>query len=334
MRLRQLLKSVSFDRIVPFIKQSDQPDDVCHYKQAYDILLHTTAAEDGCSDIEVSKREDYDGTKYISASQIEGCAWSRYIDGEVILEDGIDVPNEELAFKLLWHLTFYGYSQEESTANIEEMSNDDFHDTEYGLMARAIEHKRYMLWANKEIKKRIREAIRWYAEQGMTSFGLSEEDWRYLDKREKHCNRMKRMRDHRLEKRQEHLANLDRCENTVQRLLEGQSFTHISRQDLAFLFESKERIGTEFQTRAYDATKRLEYLKELVSNYEALTIADLMNRAVIKISTSADSPLTKEEEEYIKKIMTELCGKQNLIVIKAFQDTLGSEIAIMAVGTK
>lgn len=334
MTLRQLLNTVSFDRLITFIKQSDQPDDVCHYKQAYDILLHTAAEEDGCLDIEVSKREDNDGTKYISASHIEGCSWSRYIDGEVILGEGIDVPDEELAFKILWHLTFYGYSQEESTATFEEMGNDDFRDTEYGLMARAIEHKRYMLWANKEIKKRIRESIHWYAEQGMTSFGLSEEDWRYLDKREKHCNRMKRMRDHRLEKRQEHLANLDRCEHTVQRLLMGQSFTHINRKDLAFLFESKQRIGTEFQTRAYDAAKRLEYLKELVSKYEALTIAEPMNRTAIKISTSSESPLTNEEEEYITKIITELCGMQNPIVIKSLQESLVSEIGLMAVGTR
>ena len=32
MTLRELLAQTAFDNIVPYIKRSKQPDDVCHYK--------------------------------------------------------------------------------------------------------------------------------------------------------------------------------------------------------------------------------------------------------------------------------------------------------------
>ena len=332
MTLRQLFNSVPFDRLVTFIKQSDQADDVCHYKQAYDILLHTEADKDGCCDITVSQREEFDGTKYISASQIEGCSWSKYIDGEVILEEGINVTNEELAFKLLWHLTFFGYSQEDAAENIGSLSNDEFHDTKYGEMARKIEHKRYMLWANKAIKKRIRESIEWCASQGMTSFGLSEEDWRYIDKRESHCNRMKRMRDHRLKIRQEELANLDRCENTIQRLLEGQLSNEVTRDDLFFLWYKRGRIGTELQTRAYDVSLRLSYFKELVDKYEALDTVKELDCAAIKISTSGDCPLADSESSFIVDKISKITRVSSLIVIVCKNNTLDQDVRVMVVG--
>lgn len=54
MTVRQLFQSIPFDHLVPFIKQSDQPYDVCHYKQAYNILLHIEPCEEGCRDVNVA----------------------------------------------------------------------------------------------------------------------------------------------------------------------------------------------------------------------------------------------------------------------------------------
>jgi len=331
MTIRQLFQSVPFDRLVSFIKQSDQPHDIFHYKQAYDILLNMPPYDEGGYCVEVSSCIDHDGTRYINASQIEGCKWRECIDGKVVVENGIKVTDEELAFRLLWHLTFFGYSPKESSETIDNLGNDEYHETVYGVKARELEHKRYMLWANKAIKRQIQESIDQNQSEGMNMFSLPEEDWAYIEKREKHCNRMKRMRDHRLSMRQEELANLDRCEHTIQRLLENQISTLVTKDDLTFLFNNKGRSGTEFQTRAYDVNKRLSYLDELISKYGALDTIKHITKVVLRISTSSKHPLSDGEYDQITSKVTTFIGKKPLL-IRTVDEHLEEEIGIMIVG--
>ncbi len=332
MTLRELFSSVPFDDIAPYIMHGEHPEDVCAYKQAYDILLHTQSDEGGCRNVYVSKAKESDGSEYIEATHIEGQYWSTYIDGEIIVEEGINVSDAELAFKLLWHLTFFGFSQEETRDNFDSMRGDGHHDNVYGRLARAIDTKRYMLWANKAIRKRILESIAEYEKQGEHNLALSEDDWNYIHKRETHCNRMKRMRDHRLEQRYNQLENLEHCENTVQKLLKGQD--KVTRADLQFLWSKNGRLGCEFQTRTYDADKRLAYLDELITKYEAMTPVKALKQMAVKIMTSAKHPLTQEEMEYIKRQTKEQTGCSDATYITGISDTLDLEIRIMMAGPK
>lgn len=331
MTLRELLAQTPFDNIVPYIKRSEQPDDVCHYKQAYDILLHTTACEDGCKDVYVGIYQEHDGMEHVDASHIEGAMWTEYIDGNIILDEKMDVCQEELTFRLLWHLTFFGYSQEENDETVRAAGDDAYHDNKYGRMARHIDNKRYMLWANKAIRKRIVASIMEHEAEGRHCFALSEEDWNHIVHHKRHCNRMKRMRDHRLELRLNELVNLDRCENTVQRLLQGQ-ISHVTREDMAFLWNKGGRIGTEFQTRAYNATRRLAYLDELISKYDALNEGKSMKKCVVRVSTAHDFPLTQEERSYIYNKVTDLTSDNSPVFIEAIDTTLGCEMGVMIVG--
>ena len=331
MTLRELLTQILFDNIVPYIKRSEQPDDVCHYKQAYDILLHTAPCEAGCHDVHVGIYREQDGAEYVDAGQIEGCWWNEYIDGNIIIEEGIEVSLEELAFRLLWHLTFFGYSQEQNNETLHTMGNDGYHDNKYGRMARHIDNKRYMLLANKAIRKRIVASIEEYEAEDRHSFALSEQDWNYILHHQQHCNRMKRMRDHRLELRLKELENLDRCENTMQQLLVNQ-VSQITRDDLSFLWNKGGSIGNEFQTRAYDATCRLEYLDELISKYGALNVGKTMKKCVLRLSTSLDFLLTQEERGVIHNKVKESTMDNSPILIEAIDETLGCELGVMIVG--
>ena len=332
MTLRQLLASMPYDDIAPYIMHGEHPEDVCSYKQAYDILLHTQPDEGGCRKVYVCKAKESDGTEYIEASHVEGQYWSTYIDGEVVVEDGIHVSDAELAYKLLWHLTFFGFSQEETRDNFDSMRGDGHHDNVYGRLARAIDTKRYMLWANKAIKKRILKSVAEYEAEGEHNLALSEDDWNYIHKRETHCNRMKRMRDHRLELRCHQLENLEHCENSVQELLRGQD--KVTRADLQFLWSKNGRLGCEFQTSAYDATKRLVYLDELITKYEAMTPVRALKQMTVKMTTSSKYPLTQEEMELIKRQSTEQTECTAPIYIIGVCDSLDQEIRIMMVGPK
>ena len=331
MTLRDLLAQTPFDKIVPYIKRSEQADDVCHYKQAYDILLHTDSCEGGCKDVYIGTYREHDGTEHVDASQIEGAKWAEYIDGNIILKKGIDVCQEEIAFRLLWHLTFFGYSQEQNEETVRAAGDDAYHDNKYGITARRIDNKRYMLWANKDIRKRIVASIAEYEAEGRHCFALSEEDWNHIVHHKRHCNHMKRMRDHRQELRLNELENLDRCENTVQRLLQGQ-ISRVTREDMAFLWNKGGRIGNEFRTRAYDATRRLTYLDELISKYDALNEGKRMKKCVVRLSTAHDFPLTQEERSYIYNKVTYLTLDNSPIFIEAIDPKLGSEMGVMVVG--
>ena len=332
MTLRQLLANTPFDGIAPYIMQGEHPEDVCAYKQAYDILLHTPPCNDGCRKVYVCKEKESDGSEYIDASHVEGQNWATYIDGEVVVEDGIDVPDTWLAYKLLWHLTYFGFSLEENRENLSSLRGDGHRDNQYGHMARAVEIKRYMLWANKAIRKRIRESIAWHEARGEHNLALTDDDWNYIHKRETHRNRMKRMRDHRLEKRYNQLENFEHCENTVQELLGGQN--EVTRAALSFLWSENGRSGCEFQTRSYDVSKRLGYLDELITKYEAMTSVKGLKQMAVKITTSPKHPLTQEEMERIKQKVVEQTGCPYILYIIGVSDRLGEEIHILMVGPK
>ncbi len=332
MTLREFLAKTPFDDIAPYIMQSEHPEDVCAYKQAYDILLHTAPCEDGCRKVYVGKAKERDGSEYIHASHVEGQSWAAYINGEVVVEDGIDVADAWLAYKLLWHLTYFGFSQEESHENLSSLRGDGHRDNRYGRMARAVETKRYMLWANKAIRKRIQESVAWHARHGEHNFALNDDDWNYIHKRETHNNRMKRMRDHRLELRYNRLENNEHCENTIQKLLSGQDA--ITRVDLEFLWSESGRVGCEFQTRAYNADKRQEYLDELITKYGAMAPMKGLKQMVVKITASPRHTLTHEELEYVKRKTTEQTGCSHIIYITGESDALGQEMHILMVGPK
>lgn len=333
MTLRNLFTQIPFDKILPFILKGKDSSAVYCYKQAYDILLHTDPHENGCKDIDVNMRVDWDGTKYVSASQIEGDWWSTYIDGEIKLADDVKISDEELAYRLLWHLTFYGFSPEEIRQTIEGLGNDGYHDNIYGSLAREIERKRTILWANKEIRKRIKDSIVFHANQGLNSIYLSEEDWNYIENHESHCNRMKRMRDHRLALRLEDLENKDRSENTIQRLLKGQIETKVTREELSFLGNTNSRYGSEFQSLSYCVEARLDYVRELIDKYNALDVIYKTDRIVVRVSASSQHPITEQEFRSIKEIIQSKKADTNSLFIKAIDDKLNEEIALMAVGT-
>lgn len=331
MTLRELFAKTPFDSIVPYIKRSKQPNDVSQYKQAYDILLHTTPNENGCRDVYVEIKRNPDGTQWVYANELEGCMLNRFIDGSIIFDDGEEVCNEQLAFCLLWEITFYGYTPEQCSETFRMHGNDGYHDNEYGRMARQIDDKRTILWANKEIRKRIAASIAELEAEGRHSIMLSVDDWDYIEHNECHCNRLKRMRDHRLEQRLKKLANLDRCENTIQRLLRAQT-TAITRDDLDFLWDENGRIGTEFRSRAYDSAKRLEYLEELITKYGVLDVAKSISKGVARIATSTDFPLTSNERSRLYNLITESTNDNSPIMIEATDNSVGLEIEIMIVG--
>lgn len=245
--LRELLLDCDFTKIAEYIKADKQfHDHVEAFHEAYDILLHTDASKDGCYRIEVKwyELQSYEGNgRILFASKIEGLPWEQLIDGEIYVADE-DIklePKELLAYRLLWHLTFYGFTPQDKEETWYNIMNGDFPRNKYGEMAREIALKRDMLFATPAIRRRIISSIKELAEVGQTEYGLSEEDWNVIGHRKTHCNRAKLMRDHRLELRFNALMEL--AQKTPQASIDNYHYNfNLRRWESITQYKSKRKL--------------------------------------------------------------------------------------------
>ena len=260
-----------------------------------------------------------------------GGLWSAYIDGKVIFKEDVEVCHADLAFQLLDQLTYYGYSNKYCT----HLFGDGHDNNKYSWMAREVEHKRNMAWATNAVRRRVRASIKENKAKGLNPFEISVEDdvEIYMRKRRGRCNRMKRKRDYRLGKRLEKLNELERREKPIYKLLCGQT-SSATRKDLLFLWDANERLVSDFQTKAYDVKKRLAYLKELITKYDALKLPKQVKKCVVKISTSSKDPLSQEEINCIRAMLSPWIADENPLVMQGVDESLESEIGIYLIGVE
>jgi len=212
MTLRELLKSCDFEKIAEHVRADDHMCDCVEgFRKAYNLLLATPPSDGPHYAIEVYWYEcrDYEGGgRLLEAAMIEGARWEEVIDSHIYFhsEDMFEEPKELLAYRLMWHLTFFGFTPEEEKETFYKMRNDDYPRNRYGEMAREINLKRYMLLATPEIRRRLIESIKFHEEYEELSFSLPEEDWNAIEYHRRHLNGPKRKREFRLKTREEALV--------------------------------------------------------------------------------------------------------------------------------
>lgn len=175
MTLRELLLACDFSKIAEYVKSDKQfHDHVEAFREAYDMLLHTDATAEGCYPINVSWYElsPHEGEgRILFASTIEGLPWTQLIEGDIYItdEDIKEEPKELLAYRLLWHLTFYGFTPEDIEETWYNIMNGYYPRNKYGEMAREIDLKRDMLFATPAIRRRIISSIKNFGAQKSAS---------------------------------------------------------------------------------------------------------------------------------------------------------------------
>ena len=96
MRLKELLQKVSFDDIVPHIIafEPEHVTQIPYYKEAYDILLHTEAAEtDEQITVKWVRNEDElcGEEPYIHIGNCEGDRWTANLGKELVLDEDAEL---------------------------------------------------------------------------------------------------------------------------------------------------------------------------------------------------------------------------------------------------
>ena len=317
MKLKELLQKVSFDDMMPHIIafEPEHATQIPYYKEAYDILLHTEAAEtDEQITIEWVRNEDElcGEEPYIHISNCEGDRWTANLGKEIVLGEGVEMSDAELAGRCMWSLTFYGYRP-----------GDDFVDQG--------PHNRYQDEAdrlsNKQFDNYARTKNGQYPDCDIP-FCLPEDYWNIVEYRKHHRNRMKRMRDHRQDMRIKQLKRKGRVERTIQRIMSATD--SIQREQLTYLFDTRLIQEHDPHSRAYDRQRRMDYLWEILIKYAAPEDRPY-TQTIVVLSTATDSPLTDAEREIFDRIVTRFAENTEVLSAVGTKEGLGEEAELFIV---
>lgn len=310
MKLKELLQKVSFDDIVPHIIafEPEHVTQIPYYKEAYDILMHTEAAEtDEQITVEWVRDEDElcGEEPYVHIGNCEGDLWTTNLGKEIVLGEGVELSAAELAGRCMWSLTFYGYRPE-----------DDYFSRE--------PHNRYQDAADRLSHKQLYNYVRTSngASLKNRSSYLPLEEWGVYLRRIRHRNRMKRMRDHRQDIRIAELERMAKVERAIQQILS--STDSIQREQLTYLFDTRLILEHDLYSRSYDRMRRMEYLWENLAKYTAPDDRPY-TRTIVVLSTSPDCPLTDTERAMFDRIVARLAEKTEVLPAIGTKDGLGEE---------
>ena len=317
MKLKELLQKVSFDDIVPHII-AFEPEHVAqipYYKEAYDILMHTEAAEtDKQIIVEWVRDEDElcGETPCIYIGNCEGDRWPTNLGKEIVLGEGVEMSDVELAGRCMWSLTFYGYRP-----------GDDFFDQG--------PHNRYQDEADRLSNKQFDNYARTkngLSPKNHTPYALSWEEWRVYYHRKRHRNRMKQMRDHRQDKRIEKLERMAKVEQAIQQILSATDA--IKRGQLEYLFDTRLIQEQDPHSRAYDRTRRMDYLWEILTKYTAPD-TEHFTRTIVVLTTVPDCPLTNAERAMFDHIVALFTENTEVFSAVGTKEGLGTEAELFIV---
>ena len=312
MKLKELLLKVSFDDIVPHIIKWD-PEEITqipYYKEAYDILLHTEPKQsDEIITVEWERdEEELCGEEpYIHIGNCEGDDWTNNIGKELVLGEGVRMSDEELAGRCMWSLCYW---HRPAADYFNRKPNNRYQDA-----ADKLSNRQFINYARLKNKK-------------TTSQSLSPDERKIYDHREKHRNRIKRMRDHRQEVRIKELISMAKVERTIQRILSTTGT--ISREQISFLFNTqliRERVT---HSRAYDHTQRMDYLWKILTQYTK-TDDEPYTRTIAVLSTAPNYPLTETECATFNRIIALFADKTSVLSAVGTKETLGKEAELFIV---
>lgn len=130
MTLKELLCTISFEEIEPYIAQL-YPDMATprmlelfrsHHKLLYRLIPQIDESGQPCI-ITMTKWEE-DETPSLDAYNIEGCEWEVALSKELVVEPEVTASLAEIAACCLWHTSFYGFTPQQRE---EVFRNDTFY---------------------------------------------------------------------------------------------------------------------------------------------------------------------------------------------------------------
>ena len=127
MTLKELLDSLSFDEIAPYLIRHYTCDyalgDLVPYKQHFDYLRSFTPTNREL--IENKKVRISLGKHKLNAYPLEGDDWEDSLAKELVLDKDVKASHAEIAACCLWHTSFWGYLPYQREESFRKIITDD-----------------------------------------------------------------------------------------------------------------------------------------------------------------------------------------------------------------
>ncbi len=333
MTLKQLLDSLSFDEIAPFIDLEGGKNTLAPFKQHFDYLRHLTPEEgesgevsvgywedpdledsdledqnsdDSDSeapdsedpDLEDGEGEDGDG-KQLFAGALEGDCWESCLAKEIVLDEGVTASPAEIAGCCLWHTSYYGFLPEEVGETVRNWHKGKDTTQYYIRKFKDILPTRGQMQSVPSFHQAVRRKIRFHRKHRSNTeireFGdLFGGNFRKWRYWKRHVINAEYAR--RID------INAEFIENVLER---GTGITNPpAREEFGRLFRANHVSIHRCDTLAYYVAGRLDYLRELVGKYGLLKENGCLPDSFVCISASPEHPLTADETAEIGALVT------------------------------
>jgi len=113
--------------------------------------------------------------------------------------------------------------------------------------------------------------------------------------------------------------------------VDTKSFT---RKELEYLFNTDMITERKYRSHSYDVSQRIEYLKDLIANYESDNFSDYTS-FILMFRTSSDYPLDQSESKALKNLFNQhLPASANVRYGYGYDEKLGTDVGILLLGSK
>lgn len=330
MTVQQLFNSLTFDDIMAALRCTHRNDrsiqNVAGYKETFDVLCNLKpAGEGGKVTFDVTPREEWfaEHSLPLVANNVEGDYWENTVQKIVIMPDGNPFTDAELAGAILWGATYYGF-----TRHCKWMPSYVTY-SKFGQDAKRFEQRLYFPYLRD--KQRIRKLKKNVMKLGVA---FTMEEWNIIHYRQRHQNRSKRHRYHRISQCIERLKKLDKRQHFIDCLCEAIGNTVIPPSEILNAISITEEW---FESHCYGKLPRLDYLIDLLENYcpDFDEICRTGNRTIIVCYTACTTPLSSEEESALSTFLAaHFPPDSDWQLFFASDNTIPNEMALQFIGIK
>lgn len=295
MTYSELLHSVSFDEIAPYIGKYGNEEGTALYKTHYDMLklLKPRDGEDDEKTVTISNAELYYDFEepHLDAFPIEGCYWEVALAKEIIVEPDVNATWAEIAACCLWHTSFYGFTREQRDETFENL---EFY--EQNLLDPDITRIRA-----KRVQKKIEErGGRIPSKKEMMTVPTFRHEVNKRVRRASHlsfgCKKRKLVRRIIADEYWKRILKIGTIICDCLRFEEDDSFLEWEELYKAF-FANNYRVYRYLSYPA-DGQGRGEWLWELITRFNAFNKGILPN-IILCINTSHEHPMTASDIDYL-----------------------------------
>lgn len=309
MTLYELLRRVSFDDLIPTLKRVYDVKGIYSYKEAFDELMLTEAAERTGGVIELSRDEEDED--WIQVTGCQDC-WCDVHASGIEIEDGLNLTDAELAAHILWEMTYWGFSEDETPSFMERPDNkfrrkwSDVHSRQQVMYARGREEKREC----------FRKTMSWDICQR-------------IEKRRGRRNRTKRMRDARMDRAMARLTRMSNVEECIKDLL--RICTELERGELEYLFGTKIIHETRFRQHKGDGQHFPATLQTLIKDYSDVLNGEYDSIVLVLYSDSLEN-ITEETVTAIRDIfITDRPLKRAILKVSEYAEMKSGDIILKVI---